>query len=60
MYRWVIEDNVKLIVPNSERLPDARPEMFDLAKDPTEEVNLFSETEPRVQRLREKLDAWWK
>ncbi len=60
MYRWIVDGNMKLIVPNTDRVPDAEPELYDLAKDPAEDSNLFAEDHSRVEQLRAKLDAWWK
>lgn len=60
MYRWVIDGHLKLIVPATERVPDGVVELYDLAKDPWEEVNLAGQQEALVSALRTKLDAWWK
>ncbi len=58
-YRWIIENYTKLIVPDLKQVPEGVPELYDLENDPWEEHNLASERGPEVQRLTEKLDAWW-
>ncbi|MCU0703383.1 MAG: sulfatase-like hydrolase/transferase [Fimbriiglobus sp.] len=58
-YRWVIDGHTKLILPNPARLPDARPELYDLKTDPTEEKNLVAAKPDEVARLTKKLNDWW-
>lgn len=60
MYRWVIDGHSKLIVPELTRVPMAEVELYDLADDPWEEVNLARLKSHTVQALQAKLDAWWK
>ncbi len=58
-WRWMIEGNWKLIVPDAQNEPDASVELYDLAADPHEIKNL-SDTDPqRVAQLRSMLDTWW-
>ncbi len=59
MYRWVIEKQRKVIVPNPDRVPDGVVELYDLQQDPWEENNLAKENTEEVNRLTAKLDAWW-
>jgi uncharacterized sulfatase len=59
-YRWVIEKNWKLIVPDSANQPKDVPELYDLAADPHETKNLAKDHPERVKALAAKLDAWWK
>lgn len=58
-YRWIRAGNWKLIVPNSERVPDGEIELYDLNADPREETNLASRHPERVASLKELLDAYW-
>lgn len=58
-YRWVIEGYTKLIVPDLKQVPDGVPELYDLEHDPWEEYNLASEHAGEVQRLSDRLNAWW-
>ena len=60
MYRWVIDGQMKLIVPETTRVPGAAVELYDLAKDPTEESNLAEQRTDVVKSLHDKLDRWWK
>ncbi len=59
LYRWAIEGNMKLIVPNSERVPQAAVELFDLQNDPWEEHDLAASQPELVNRLTEAINAWW-
>ena len=59
-YRWVIEGNWKLIVPHEPNVKGGRPELYDLAKDPTETENLALKHPDRVKPLKRKVDGWWR
>lgn len=60
MYRWVIENDMKLIQPYKVRFPQQQPELYDLSNDPDESINL-AETQPeKVRHLQAMLDQWWK
>ncbi len=59
-YRWVIDGRWKLIVPHEANVKGARPELYDLAKDPTEKTDLAEKQPEKVTELTKKLDAWWK
>jgi uncharacterized sulfatase len=59
-YRWVIEKNWKLIVPNKARVPAGEVELYDLSADPREETNLAAKHADTAAALAKKLDAWWK
>lgn len=58
-YRWVIDGHLKLILPNPARLPDAKPELYDLKADPKEEANLAEKRADDVTRLTKKVSEWW-
>lgn len=59
-YRWMIEGNTKLIVPDSANEPKAEVELYDLATDANEEKNLASLHSDKVSELKSALDKWWK
>jgi len=58
-YRWCIEDNWKVIVPNRINMPDDEIELYDLSKDPHEEENLAAEQPGRVEKMKQMIDQWW-
>jgi uncharacterized sulfatase len=55
-HRWVRAGDWKLIVPVKD---GARPELYDLAKDPGETKDLAANEPERVGRLGKLLKAWW-
>lgn len=57
--RFVIDGWWKLITPNKNRHPAAKPELYDLQNDPLEKVDLATKEGARVQLLLNLLDAWW-
>ncbi len=59
LHRWVIDGHTKLILPHPARLPDAKPELYDLKADPKEETNLAEKKPDDVKRLTTKLNDWW-
>ena len=59
-YRWVVDGHWKLIVPNEVNIKNAKPELYDLTKDPTEKTNLAENHPEKVTELNKKLDSWWK
>jgi arylsulfatase A-like enzyme len=58
-YRWVIDGQMKLILPNPARLPDAKAELYNLKADPKEVTNLVDQRPDDVTRLTKKLNEWW-
>lgn len=64
-YRWVRQDDFKLIVPSS-RDPWgnylSQISLYDLSQDPHESKNLFQlqEHQETLTRLKKLLDSWWK
>lgn len=58
-FRWMIEGDWKLIVPNARNEPKAVVELYHLAVDPREEKNLVGTERGRVARMTTKLDGWW-
>jgi len=58
-WRWAIEDNWKLIVPDPINQPGSAVELYNLAADPDEETNLALNERQRAGDLRRRLEAWW-
>lgn len=58
-YRWMIQDDWKLIVPQTANVPKGTIELYNLTKDPGEEMNLAESNPAKVAELTKKLDAWW-
>lgn len=56
LYRWVIEDDWKLIVPHD---PSGQVELYKILNDPFERTNRVADTPERIRILRPLLDAWW-
>ncbi len=62
LYRWVIQGNRKVIIPNLQRVTDGVVELYDLASDPWEETNLATQASSaaEVAAMKAKLDLWWR
>jgi uncharacterized sulfatase len=58
-WRWVIDGNWKLIVPDAKNEPGEKIELYNLAADPHEERNLAGGEPERVAAMVKLLDAWW-
>jgi uncharacterized sulfatase len=58
-WRWMIEGDWKLIVPDAKNEPEGRPELYNLAADPREEHNKAAGEAERVEKMRAQIDAWW-
>ncbi len=58
-WRWMVDGNWKLIVPDPQNEPDAVVELYDLAADPHETKNLAAAQSKQVAMLRSMLDSWW-
>ena len=58
-WRWMIDDDKKLILPNFENEPTSKVELYDLTQDPNETVNLAQGSPEKVAQLRQKIDQWW-
>jgi arylsulfatase A-like enzyme len=56
-YRWVIEGQYKLILPQD---PAEKALLFDVNQDPLENHDLAATEPARVADLAAKIDAWWK
>lgn len=55
-YRWVIQDQWKLIVPADSAVA---PELYQIIDDPHETVDLAKQRPELLKQLIELLDAWW-
>ena len=46
-------------MPHEPNVKNGKIELYDLAKDPTETMNLAMKQADKVAALKKKLDAWW-
>ncbi|AMV33095.1 Arylsulfatase precursor [Pirellula sp. SH-Sr6A] len=58
-WRWCIDQNWKLILPDPTNEPDGKPELYDILADPTETKNLADQEPQQLARLTEQLNRWW-
>jgi uncharacterized sulfatase len=58
-WRWMIDGEWKLILPDRLNQPDDAIELYNLSEDPHEERNLAASHSTLVGEMRAKLDAWW-
>lgn len=58
-WRWMLRDGMKLLLPTGLE-PGAKPELYDVIRDPMETKNLAGEKPELVGDLSAALDAWWK
>ncbi len=58
-FRWVVEGDWKLIVPDPRNEPEAEVELFEIASDPMETRDLAEQQPRRVEYLKERIDSWW-
>jgi uncharacterized sulfatase len=56
---WVIHQNRKLILPNTQRVRGGMVQMFDLQQDPQEEHNLADQAPADMLKLKATLTEWW-
>jgi uncharacterized sulfatase len=59
-WRWMIDGERKLIVPAPWNETNDVVQLFDLARDPDEWVNLAESDPARVESMTRQLDRWWK
>lgn len=58
-YLWVIEGQWKLIQTNTNRLPGAKYELYNIMQDPREQRDKADEKKEIVKQLSEKIANWW-
>lgn len=58
-WRWVVEGDWKLILPDPKNQPEDTVELYNLGADPDERRNLASQNPDRVKQLRGLIDARW-
>jgi len=59
-WRWMIDGEYKLIVPQAANEPEAKIELYRITTDVNEEKDLAAQQPDVVKSLSAKLDAWWK
>jgi len=59
-YRIALAYPWKIIVPDTQNIPGAGTELFNLERDPHEKSNIARKFPERVVALRKGLDRWWK
>jgi uncharacterized sulfatase len=58
-WRWIVEDQSKLILSNPSVEKSGGVELYRLDADPQETTNLAASSPERVADLKQKLDRWW-
>ncbi len=58
-WRWAVVGPWKLMLPHRPNLPKASPELYHVLDDPHEKTNLAEKKSDIVERLRQRIDAWW-
>jgi uncharacterized sulfatase len=59
-WRWMIEGDWKLILPNPQNQPDDAIELYNLSNDPHEERNVADSHGALVEKMHAKVNAWWR
>lgn len=58
-WRWVIQDDMKLIVPAPQNEVKGTTELYEISTDPFEQRDVHAEKPQVVEELRHSLDRWW-
>ena len=60
MWRWIVADGWKLIVPQHPENEPKSAQLFHLTKDPGELTDLSKDNPEQLKKLSTRLDSWWK
>jgi uncharacterized sulfatase len=58
-WRWMIDGEWKLILPDPTNEPKTRPELYAILEDPNEQHNAADSNADRVDAMTEEINAWW-
>jgi uncharacterized sulfatase len=58
-WRWMIEGDWKLLLPDPTNEPKRSVELYNVTEDPIEQHNKADAAPDRVKTMLEKIDAWW-
>jgi uncharacterized sulfatase len=58
-WRWMVEGDWKLLVPDEKNEPQRSVELYNIAEDPTEQHDKAAENADRVKAMTDKIYAWW-
>jgi uncharacterized sulfatase len=58
-WRWMIEGDWKLILPDAQNQPNDAIELYNLSNDPHEERNVADSHGTLVEKMHAKVNAWW-
>jgi uncharacterized sulfatase len=58
-WRWMVEGDWKLLVPDAKNEPKRSIELYNIIEDPTEQHNKADENADRVKAMTDKINAWW-
>lgn len=59
-WRWAVDGDWKLILPDQHNEPNSPVELYNLSEDPHEKHNLAEANPEKVEQLRQQIDSWWK
>ena len=58
-WRWMVDGDWKVILPNLEVRANDGPELYHITQDPFEENNLYTAQPDKAKDLTTKLNNWW-
>ena len=59
LFLYVIEGEWKLIMPSGRNGTGSDCELYNVADDPEEKINLASAEKERAEKLKKRLEDWW-